>query len=574
MVPPPAESEADQSVVATAKRHEQRLSSASLRAVSEEPTAELRGQRLEVGDRPVGVVVPHLAMDLDSLDLLTRRGVVDAMAVRVRYSDRELHLNLSPTDPLERIVFDVAEQFRCEAQTSLPGVKANMARSFDRWTELAMAEGLTDSGVGLLIFTIAHMLRYRLTGKAIDANIAPAVDEVIETTRGNLSRLVGYALKPLPSLVSDQEAFAEPAAEIARLVAEMAGDAEVRQQTESTRHRFLIPVDWDTLDQELAPTTASPSVTAGGGTYGVYTAEYDTQIKGQRLYPTAVLRRLRRRLEELERAQAVSPARVAQRLRPLLINWDSSGWVGAQEDGIVDTRRLAAVVADPANRSVHRQPERRESLDAVVTFLVDNSGSMKVQRYESMAVLVDTMARAIDLAGARSEVLGFTTSTWSGGRTRQSWIEDGKPESPGRLADCQHIVYKSADETWRQARMSIAALLKTDHYREGLDGEAVEWAIGRLARRPEQNRLLVLISDGLPMETSTTTANQDGYLVDHLRQVWESPTPRHHGIRLGAITLEHDLSAYLLPSIRLDLSGTLTVGTYDVVRRLFAMPHG
>ncbi len=565
---PPTPPDGDDSVVAAVRRHQQRLSSAALRAVAAEPLAELRGTRLEVADRPVGIVVPHLALSIDDLDTADRRGVVDGMAVRVRFSDRRLHLDLSPTDPLERIVFDVAEQFRCEAQTDLPGAKANMARSFGRWTELAMAEGMTDSGVGLLIFTITHMLRYRLTGMSVRHTLAPAVDEVIETTRGNLSRLVGYALKPLPELVPDQVAFAEPAAEIARLVAEMAGDADVRQQQESTRHRFLVPVDWDTLEQEVAGSSEA-LVAETGRTYSVYTSQFDSQITGHRLYPVAVQRRLRRRLEELEQAQAVSPARVAQRLRPLLVDWDDSGWIGSQEDGVIDSRRLAALIADPANRSVHRAPERRASLDAVVTFLIDNSGSMKVQRYESMTVLVDTMARAIDLAGARSEVLGFTTSTWSGGGSRQQWTQQGQPENPGRLADRQHIVYKSADETWRQARLSIAALLKTDHYREGLDGEAVEWAVGRLASRPEKRRLLVLVSDGLPMETSTTSVNRDGYLVDHLRQVWESQATARNGVRLAAITLDHDLSAYLLPSVRLDLTGTLTIGTYEVLRRLF-----
>lgn len=517
----------------------------------------------------MGIVVPHLAMSLADLDTATRRGVVDALAVRVRYSDRSLHLDLSPDDALERIVFDIAEQCRCEAATPLPGVRANMAFSFDRWTETAMAEGLTESGVGLLVFTISHMLRYRLTGQAIHHTVAPAVDEVIETTRGNLSRLVGYALKPLRDLSDDQAAFAEPALEIARLVAEMAGDAEVRQQQESTRHRLLAPVDWETLDHELAESQARSAVAATDRAYRVYTSANDTQVHGHDLYPMAVLRRLRRRLEELEQAQAVSPARIAQRIRPLLASWDDSAWSTAQEDGLLDTSRLATIVADSSNRSIHRTPHRRPATDAVVTFLIDNSGSMKVQRYESMTILVDTMARAIDLAGARTEILGFTTASWSGGVSRREWTESGQPDSPGRLADRQHIVYKSADETWRQTRTSIAALLKTDHYREGLDGEAVEWALTRLANRPEYRRMLVLISDGLPMETSTNSVNGDSYLVDHLRQAWETPLPRHPGIRLGAISLEHDVSGFLTPSVTMDLTGTLKIGAYDVLAKLF-----
>ncbi len=555
-------------VVSASDRRADRLASAGLRAVSAEPEAELRGARLEVADRPIGIVVPYLAVDLGSLDLANRRGVVDSLGLRVRHSDRDLHLALSPVEPLERVVFDIAEQFRCEALASptLVGVQANTRLAFDRWTTAAQAERLTETGVGLLLFTITHMLRYRLLGVATTED----VDDLIETTRGNLSRLVGHALRPLRSLVADQEAYAEPAAEIARLIAEMAGDASELlggDEVEEDRHRLLVPLDWDTLDQEIASTSSERAAARPESDYAVFTDAYDIEVTGASLYRAPMLRQLRSDVEDLRAAQAVSVARVAQRLRSLFVAWQPEGWHGGHDDGALDPARLAHIVANPGDTHIYRQPVQRPSADAVVSLLIDTSGSMKVQRHESVTVLVDTLVRALDMGGVASEVLGFTTAAWAGGRARSDWQAAGRPDEPGRVAEVAHIVYKSADQTWRQARFSLAAMLRTDHYREGLDGEAVAWAAQRLVVRPESRKMLVLISDGLPMETTTADLNRDGLLLDHLRSVWSDAEAS--GLELGAISLDHDLGAIVTPSVTIDLTGTLTVGTYDVLTQLF-----
>ena len=553
----------------TNNRHLDRLSSAGLRAVAAEPRAEIRGNRVEVAERAIGIVVPYLAVDLATIDHQHRRGITDSLGLRVRYSDRDLHLSLSPTEPLERVVFDIAEQFRCEALAGpqLRGLRANLATAFEQWTERAQAERLTETGVGLLIFTVTHMLRYRLLGIATSEH----VDDIIETTRGNLGRLVGHALKPLPSLVDDQAAYAEPAAEIARLVAEMAGDAaeSLREASDDDeRHRLLVPLDWETLDHEIAGGTQRGAADADAN-YRVFTTVHDVEVAGSSLYRQSVLRAKRAELEDLRAAQAVSVARVAQRLRLLFASRRFEGWHGGHDDGQLDPARLAHIVANPGDEHIYRQPVERPATDAVVSFLIDTSGSMKAQRYQSIAVLVDTLTRALEMADVSSEVLGFTTASWGGGRSRADWVAAGRPENPGRLADVSHIIYKSADQSWRQSRFSTAAMLRTEHYREGLDGEALRWAAGRLAARPERRRVLVLISDGIPMETSTAGTNPDGYLTDHLRSVWQQ-IDHPHLVELGAITLEHDLSGFASRSVHLDLAGTLSVGTYDVLHRLFA----
>ena len=226
-------------------------------------------------------------------------------------------------------------------------------------------------------------------------------------------------------------------------------------------------------------------------------------------------------------------------------------------------------MADPVNPVVYRRQLSRPAADTVVTFLVDASGSMKVQRHESLAVLLDTLVRALEMAGVSTEVLGFTTSTWSGGRSADDWRAAGAPADPGRVADLLHIVHKSADQSWRQARMGMAAILRTDHYREGVDGEAVRWAVDRLAARPERRRVLVLVSDGLPMETATARLNPDGYLLDHLAFEWRRAAEL---VEVGAISLDHDLSGLLSPSTAVNLTGTLTVGTYSVLETLLCAP--
>jgi len=555
-----------------------RLSSAGLRAVAGEPAAELRGQRLEVAGRPIGIVVPYLAGDIAMLTADERRGVVDALGLRVRFSDRDLHLSLTPTEPLERIVFDIAEQFRCEALTPprWRGVRRNRDAAFSHWSEAAQNERLTETGVGLLIFTITQMLRARLLRQPTTEQI----DDLIETTRGNLAKLVGHALISLPDLVDDQAAFADPAAEIARLLAEMVGDAsELKPALEDERTRLLIPLDWDALDYELSAAPGQQSVADSRSDYRVFSTEYDVEVPAVSLYPPATLRRLRADLEEHRSAQVVSLARLSLRLQALFGTSKLDGWRGGEDDGFLDSNRLAQIVANPTEASVYKQPLARPTAEAAVSFLIDTSGSMKLQRYQGVAVLVDTMVRALEMGGITSEVLGFTTASWGGGRARQDWVaaarSAGSVDDPGRVADLQHIVYKSAEQSWRQTRFSIAAMMRTDHYREGVDGEAVTWAATRLAARPERRKVLVLISDGFPMETSTARLNRDGYLLDHFRWAWEragqggQSVHFRGGVELGAISLDEDLSGVVTPTVQLDLGGTLTIDTYNVLHRLF-----
>ncbi len=563
-------------MVALLRRHE-RLAAATVRAVGGAATADLRGRRVFIDRTQVPVFVPYLAIEqplrFADRPIGVRRGIADGLGLRLRHSDPRLHGQLGPNAILERVVFDIAEQFRCEslADPALPGLRANLTAAFTHWSDEAQAARVAETGVGLLVFTVTHMMRSRL----LRATTSAAVDEQIESTRANLARLVGHALARLPATARSQTEFAAPAREIARLVAEMVEDA--REATDDPPqvvedNALLVPIDWELVHQlgesEARSDGVEPQMEQR---YHAFTVDHDVQVDGVDLYPDVVLRRLRRELDVETGAQSVRVARLALQLRPLFPGRRIDGWRGGVEDGQLDPARLAQVVADPMNRSIRRTRDERPVADGAVTFLIDTSGSMKLQRYEAVAVLVDTLTRALEAADVATEVLGFTTAAWAGGQPAAEWRNAGSPSDPGRLNELQHIVYKHAGQSWRQARLGLAAMTKTDHYREGIAGEALAWAHERLITiplEPVARRLLVLISDGSPSDAATANANREDVLADHLQQV-VSKIEDGRTSELGVIALDGELDVAVERSVPIDLTGALTIGTYSVMAALF-----
>ena len=567
--------------VVSERRRLERHGSAALRAVSGRPTAELRGHRLRVDGHIVSFATPYLTLDLhtadDEPDIGRSRGINDALGLLLRSSDLSLHLELSPDDLLEHIVFDVLEQLRCDAlvPTGLRGVRANADAAFDAWCLDARASRVSENRIAMLVYTVTHMVRARLMGKTLPED----VDELIEATRGQLGTVIGHALRELSRLVDDQRAYAEPALEIARLVTEVAGDAtESLVNNVATRHRLLVPSEWlsdpDTPEDVVAMGAAGTATSDGAvsfasiGDYHIYTTDYDREVRGTSLFRPDKLRRLRASLDETEHAQAISTPRLAQRLLRLFGAPTDDDWRFGHDQGVLDGRRLGQLVANPSNHELFKDRRQQQIANTAVTFLIDNSGSMKRQRFQAVAVLVDTFSRALDLAGVTNEILGFTTGGWSGGRPIGDWNRAGQPERPGRMNETLHIVYKDADVSWRRARSGIASLSDPQHFREGVDGEALAWAHQRLISRNEPRRIIVMISDGSPTDAATSNVNRAGFLDDHLAQV-AALIEQHNPIELGAIGIDLDMAAYIRNSIELDLTGTLTLQHYSALEMLF-----
>jgi cobaltochelatase CobT len=336
--------------------------------------------------------------------------------------------------------------------------------------------------------------------------------------------------------------------------ARTAADADDAREPDDALTSFSLWVDFDaTSDADLgapAPTQGSRAPGEPAGGYRAYTTQYDCEIRPATRVREALLHDYRKRLDERIAACGINVARLARVLQMAIAVPQRDGWRFGEEDGRIDGRRLAQVVSSPAERRVFRRERWQPRGDCVVGFLIDCSGSMKAH-IESVAMMVDLLARACDEAGIATEVLGFTTLAWNGGRARADWLADGRPPHPGRLNETCHMVFKSADERWRRARAGIAALLKADLFREGVDGEAVEWACTRLASRAEARRILVAISDGSPMDTATAQTNDAFYLDHHLLEV----VARHEAARdvdVIGLGVGLDLSRYYRHCLAID----------------------
>ena len=561
-------------------RRSERNGAAVIRALGQRPTAEYRAHQLRVDERAIGVSTPYLQPAVGEggaiADEVVERGVYDALAIRLRHSDAAMFADHEPTDVIARIVYDMVEQLRCESlvPASFEGARRNIDQAFRAW---CAREEVSSTAIGMLLFTVMHMVRSRL--------VAPIHDELIEdrieSTRALISPIIGVALKGLREHRHDQRAYIEPALSMAHAISDMVTESstEVSADAQRSAAALFVPPEWGEGDdddgEQAMPGIESPGVGSDReelgsvGGYHVFTTAHDVELHGRDLYPQDRLRDLRIGLDEQIAAQSVSAFTLARRLQRLLVDLSEDGWRSGEEEGFLDPASLGQIVANPTNHHVFRKQRFRPVAPAVVSFLVDNSGSMKRQRHQSVTVLVDTLARALDLAGATSEILGFTTNAWNGGESLREWRRAGEPEAPGRLAERSHIIYKDADTPWKRSRRSVAAMMRTQHFREGIDGEAVVWAYQRLLARPEPRKVLIVFSDGAPMEAATMNANGEAFLESHLLQVVQR-IERDGRVQIAAASVDQAVDMVYSNNVAIDLAGTLSLSEYRILERLFA----
>ena len=563
---------------AAARRRQEldELCAAVVRALAADPALHLREGRLYRGDRPCpAAAAPHLRADLDADGVGSVRGAGDGLALRRRNSDPDLHRRLRPDGVVAGTVFDMLEQFRVESLVSdtLPGVAANVGHRFRDWTAAFRRSGLTETDDGLLLYTLACICRARVTGQPVDE----ASEEIIEATRFALAPLIGGELEALRRHRHSQAGYAAPARSIAqRAGAAIATGAAARGGSATARRVFAL-LDPDTGDDEVRPAPAGDArtaglVAAGASQYRVFTRAHDVeQDAAVAVARPARLRELRARLDRLAAEQRVNVGRLAQQLRAVFAEPEPAGWQGGDEEGLVDGRQLARLVTSPGERRIFRRPRAEPATDAVVSLLVDCSGSMR-RAHEALATRLDLLLRALDLAGISCELLGFTTGAWHGGRALRDWVRAGRPPRPGRVNECRHLVFKGAGSTWREARPGIAALLREDIYREGIDGEAVLWALARLRGRPERRKVLVVVGDGSPMDGATHLVNDPGYLDRHLGAVLEQAAAAGD-VRILGLGVGRDVSRFYARCVTLELSAQACGADLRSVVELLAGRH-
>lgn len=531
--------------------------------------------------------IPLPARVLDPASAAIARGESDAAALRLAHHDAVAHQQLMPKGAEARAVFTALENARCEAigAKALKGVGDNLAASLEKVFADKGYDRLNAKDSASMADVAALMLRERLTGRT-----APhAAAGIMEEWREDLEARAGASLDALAAEASldDQAAFATLARDFIRdldLDDNDQGDQESQDESEGDEDQDEAEDDSDTSDDETGADEMPEDPGSGetsdgeadlseqdmdsnfeeddgatenakisslrtqfegdtGAAYKAYTTEFDEIAEAMELCDPEELQRLRRSLDrQLENLHAVV-ARLANKLQRKLMAQQNRSWSFDLDEGVLDAARLARVIVDPMQPLSYKMEQEQDFRDTVVTLLIDNSGSMRGRPITIAAICADILARTLERCGVKVEILGFTTRAWKGGQAREKWVADGRPAKPGRLNDLRHVVYKSADAPWRRARTSLGLMMKEGLLKENIDGEALMWAHSRLLGRPEARRIMMVISDGAPVDDTTSSANGGAYLERHLREVIhfiENRSP----VELLAIGIGHDVTRY------------------------------
>ncbi|UYH53831.1 cobaltochelatase subunit CobT [Qipengyuania sp. SS22] len=552
--------------------------------------------------------VPLPGRNLPREQAIEARGFADSFALRLRHHSEALHGKGAPPEPIARACYDAIEQVRYEAigSTRYAGIRGNLDAAVEMRTAadpIVRADAAADVP---LPTALSLMLREALTGAAVPEGARAAVDLV----REDILAKIGTDMDGLADVLDDQRAFQNLTLDILRdLDLTLPETPEPTDAEDGEDEEGENPEDQDETDEEdeggAEPDAADArsEVTDGeaegdadqdvegeqemsdgdpsddgeegmqpvrpnrpwtdfpeGFDYKAYTEKFDEEVEAAELCDNEELDRLRAYLDsQLAGLQGVV-TRLANRLQRRLMAQQSRSWDFDQEEGMLDAARLTRVVVSPGHALSYKIERDTEFKDTVVTLLIDNSGSMRGRPISIAAISADILARTLERCGVKTEILGFTTRAWKGGQSREMWLSDGRPANPGRLNDLRHILYKKADEPWRRARRNLGLMMREGLLKENIDGEALMWAHDRLLRRPEDRRILMVISDGAPVDDSSLSVNPAGFLEGHLRKVidWiEKQSP----VQLAAIGIGHDVTRYYKRSVTImdveQLGGTI-----------------
>lgn len=580
------------------------------RSLAEQPDLEVTFS----GDGPQlsgkHAILPHPPRDLSGKETMRIRGLADQMALRLSHHDEVAHARFRPQSAPARAIYEAVEQARVEAigANALGGVRANLAAVLESNIEKKGLNRFDDAAAPPLADILALMVRERLTGDAPP----DGAKALVERHRAEIEAKAGGDLDRLAGSIEDQAAFARvtraiikdldlgedlgeetdeadegdaDTQEAPREAEDESGEGEDQEgegaepDRDRTAERDSEGAEQEATetDQELEVEDSDEEVEMGEGErparpevkdngqreppYKVFTAAHDEVVDAEELCDAEELTRLRAYLDQQLASLSNVVSRLANRLQRRLLAQQNRSWTFDLEEGMLDVARLTRVIIDPTAPLSFKQEEDTEFRDTVVTLLIDNSGSMRGRPIMVAAVCADILARTLERCGVKTEILGFTTRAWKGGQAREDWLKAGKPPSPGRLNDLRHIVYKAADAPWRRARKNLGLMMREGLLKENIDGEALIWAHQRLIGRPEQRRILMVISDGAPVDDSTLSVNSGHYLERHLRTVIaeiEGASP----VELIAIGIGHDVRRYYRRAVTIvdveQLGGVIT----------------
>ena len=576
----------------------------AVRSLAGEPELEVNFSAEPPSLKGLKAKLPLPSRNLPPSEVAVVRGAGDAYALRRAYHEDKLHDQYRPQSAEGAAMFEAAEQARVEAigALAMKGVANNLTAGLEsRLNARGLAKARVRADVPIAD-ALGLIVREKLTGEAppesgrkaadlwrefIEQRAGKDLDKLGETIRDQkaFARITRTILKDLNfGEDSDLDSEADEAGENAENSENQQGDAEEDADAQGeTSEADMKEAEGEESADADAESRVEQTDELGDATepedgmkpwrpdqpfahqdewgYKIHTAQFDEIVDATELCDAEELARLRAFLDQQLTAMQGVVSRLANKLQRLLMAQQNRTWEYDLEEGMLDTSRLTRIIIDPMYPLSFKREKDMTFRDTVVTLLLDNSGSMRGRPIMVAAMCADILARTLERCAVKTEILGFTTKAWKGGQSREKWIADGKPPHPGRLNDLRHIVYKAADEPWRRARRNLGLMMREGLLKENIDGEALMWAHNRLVGRPEQRKILMVISDGAPVDDSTLSVNAGNYLERHLRHVIEEIEDKS-SVELNAIGIGHDVTRYYRKAVTIvdaeQLGGAMT----------------
>ena len=555
--------------------------------------------------------LPQVSRRMKREDILKARGIADALALKRKYHNNVTHKKYTPIGDMAISLYDSMETARCEAMGAreMPGTATNIDFKIATDAQKMGFDQAKDTSDTPLATAAGYLIRYLATGRELPHPARNA----LEIWRDYIEERAGGTLEDLQRILSNQEEFARFARQVISDLGygdqlgedpdsfsenadetvdntaddqqdpestgqddsdEKDTDAKPDQPQEEQNDVLQAQVSFDDVAQQSDWTEQQndetesdleiqelSSVSEADPDYTVFLTNHDEEITAEQLADPEELDRLRAYLDQQLEPLKGAVSRLANKLQRRLQAIQKRSWEFDREEGLLDAGRLARVVVNPTTPLSFMVEKDTEFRDTVVTLLLDNSGSMRGRPISIAAICADVLARTLERCNVKVEILGFTTRAWKGGRSREEWLQNGSPKMPGRLNDLRHIIYKSASATWRRTRQNLGLMMKEGLLKENIDGEALEWAQRRIMARPEQRKILMVISDGAPVDDSTISVNSPPFLENHLRRVI-SMIEKKKPVELLAIGIGHDVTRYYERAVTItdveQLAGTMT----------------
>ena len=583
--------------------------SETTRAISGNDNIKVKFTADPSGDYGELIKLPQLSNDPSLVDIIKTRGVADSLALQVRFRDEKTYSNYDPTGPLAKEIYNELEIARCEllGETYYPGSQKNIwEKTNAEAKEYASVERKDTKDEG-----ISKAAKYFIKNQ-FSKNKLPPDAKMLLDEKDIFSKLSHQPEFNLPKNIFDQEQFAllsrklieqlgygDQLGEIEEPESDLDENSEedIDQQDSGQNSDQEDSNDSESSEMEEGETTTSTSLEGEQddedaqesfegedqnesqdkisgelnvdkeNTYVVFENAFDEEINANKLSEPNELEKLREYLEQQLESLKGAVSRLANKLQRRLQAQQNRSWKFDLEEGLLDAAKLSRIVLNPTTPLSFKQESSTNFKDTVVSLLIDNSGSMRGRPISIAAISTEILAKTLERCSVKCEILGFTTKAWKGGQAREKWLADGRPKNPGRLNDLRHIIYKQADEPWRRAKLNLGLMMKEGLLKENIDGEALDWAYKRLVKREENRKILLVISDGAPVDDSTLSVNPANYLEKHLRKVI-AKIEANNKIQLLAIGIGHDVTRYYKRAVTItdaeQLAGAMTEQLADL----------